>query len=389
MHMIDRLLPLSSIDHVFTGVGAYEIGFVFAYQDTIDPDRLRSSLERTLEDFWPLRSKLVRLSDHAHAFQPADEGLVFETARSASTFDSADDVTAFVDSVHTVEGEPLTKIKLTQTPQGSVLGVSISHALVDGFSYFHFLSSWSRIHHDQRFLPPVHQRELLTPKTSTPRELVTPDEVLTRSGFFWVGKRHPVARDQLSEERLLLSKEAINELLAEARQDCQISLFPNDVLTAYLWKSCITRWYDGSGNSSTFVTCPVDFRRILRAVPRTYFGCAICGTTVSLDYDSLVSASLGELALLVRQAVARVKQEYVSGALETLERLRQQRGLPAMEEIHVRHPQHGMVVSNISRLPIQSLDFGAGIPIAFQALPSADRGAAILPAEDGVDIRIY
>jgi hypothetical protein len=137
------------------------------------------------------------------------------------------------------------------------------------------------------------------------------------------------------------------------------------------------------------VSCPVDFRRILRAVPRTYFGCAICGTTVSLDYDSLVSLSLGELALLVRQAVARVKQEYVSGALEILERMRQQRGLTSMEEIQVRHPQHGMVVSNISRLPIQGLDFGAGIPTAFQALASAERSAAILPAEDGVDIRIY
>jgi hypothetical protein len=208
--MIDRLLPPSSIDHVFTGVGAYEVSFAFAYRDTLDPDRLRSSLERTLEDFRPLRSKLVRLSDHAYAFQPADDGLVFKTAHSAATLDAADNVTAFVDSVHTVEGEPLTKIKLTQTPHGSVLGVSISHALVDGFSYFHFLSSWSRLYHDQRILPPVHQRELLTPKTSTPTELVTPDQVLAKSGFFWASKRHPVARDQLSEERLLLSKEAIH-----------------------------------------------------------------------------------------------------------------------------------------------------------------------------------
>ena len=387
--MSNTLLSLSAIDHVFTGVGAYEIGFAFAYQDTIDPDHLRSSLERTLEDFGSLRSKLIRHSEHSYAFQPADDGLVFETARSTATFDAADDVNAFVDSVHTAEGEPLTKIRLTQTPQGSVLGVSISHALVDGFSYFHFLSSWSRIHHGQRFLPPVHQRELLTPRTSDPTELVTPDEVLARSGFFWAGKRHPVARDQLSGERLLLSKATIHELLAEARQDSEISLFPNDVLTAYLWKRCITQWDGGSGNPVTFVSCPVDFRRILRAVPRTYFGCAICGTTVSLPYDRLVSAPLGELALLVRQAVARVKQEYVSGALETLERLRQQRGLTAMEEVHVRHPQHGMVVTNISRLPIESLDLGAGIPTAFQALPSAERGAAILPAEDGVDIRIY
>jgi shikimate O-hydroxycinnamoyltransferase len=387
--MIDTQLPLSSIDHVFTGVGAYEIEFAFAYRDTLDPARLRSSLEQTLKDFWPLRSKLVRLSEHACTFQPADDGLVFETARSAAVFGATDDVTAFVDSVQTVEGEPLTKIKLTQTPQGSVLGVSISHALVDGFSYFHFLSSWSRVYHGQRLLFPVHQRELLTPKASGPQEPVTPDEVLARSGFFWAGKRRPVAREGLSEERLLLSKEAISELLAEARQDCEVPLFPNDVLTAHLWKRCITQWDEGSGNPATFVSCLVDFRRILRAVPRTYFGCAICGTTASLEYDSLASASLGKLALLVRQAVARVRQDYVSGALQTLERLRQQRGLTAMEEIHVRHPQHGMVVTNISRLPVQSLDFGAGLPMAFQALPSAERGAAILPAEDGVDIRIY
>jgi shikimate O-hydroxycinnamoyltransferase len=387
--MINTRLPLSSIDHVFTGVGAYEIEFAFAYQDTIDPTRVRSSLERTLEDFWPLRSKLVRRSEHSYAFQPADDGLVFDTARSTATFDATDDVTAFVDSVHTVEGEPLTKIKLTQTPQGSVLGVSISHALVDGFSYFHFLSSWSRVFHGQRLLTPVHQRELLTPKAPGSQEPVTPDDVLAQSGFFWAGKRHPVAREGLSEERLLLSNEAIHELLAEARQDCDAPLFPNDVLTAHLWKRCITRWDDGSGNPSTFVSCPVDFRRLLRVVPRTYFGCAICGTTASLEYDSLASASLGKLALLVRQAVARVRHDYVSGALQALERLRLQRGLTAMEEIHVRHPQHGMVVTNISRLPMQSLDFGAGIPTAFQALPSAERGAAILPAEDGVDIRIY
>lgn len=387
--MIDRLLPLSSIDHVFTGVGAYEIGFAFTYRDPVDPARLRSSLDRTLEDFWPLRSKLVRLSDHAYAFQPSDDGLAFETVRSSTTLETTDSVIAFVDSVHTVEGEPLTKIKLTQTPQGSVLGVSISHALVDGFSYFHFLSSWSRVYHGQRILPPVHQRELLTPKASAPTELVTPDEVLTQSGLFWAGKRHPVARDRLSEERLLISKETIQELLTEARQDCEVSLFPNDALTAHLWRACITQWVDGSDNPVTSVSCPVDFRRILRAVPRTDFGCAICGTTVSLDYDTLTSAPLGELALLVRQAVARVKQDYVSGALETLERLRQQRGLTAMEEVHVRHPQHGMVVSNISRLPIQSLDFGAGLPMAFGALPSAERSAAILRAENGVDVRLY
>jgi hypothetical protein len=181
----------------------------------------------------------------------------------------------------------------------------------------------------------------------------------------------------------------MNELLAEAEKDCPVALFHNDVLTAYLWKQYVTQWEKGNGNPLTYVSCPVDFRRILRAVPRTYFGNALCFATVSTDYEKLVSAPLGELALLVREAVTRVRQDYVSGSLQTLERLRRQRGLAVLEEIHVVPPQHGILVTNVSRLPMQSLDFGAGIPTAFRALSSTQRAAAILPADDGMEIRVY
>jgi hypothetical protein len=181
----------------------------------------------------------------------------------------------------------------------------------------------------------------------------------------------------------------MNELLAEAKEDCDVALFHNDALTAWLWRRCVPQWETGDGNSSTYMTCPVDFRRILRAVPRTYFGNALCFATAAMDYDRLASASLGQLALLIREAVGQVRQAYVSGSLETLERLRRQRGPAVMEEVHVVPPRNGMLVTNISRLPMHSLDFGAGIPTAFRALSSSQRGAAILSAGDGVEIRIF
>lgn len=387
--MSDAALPLSPVDHVFTGVGSYAIEFAFAYQGMIEPAPLQRSLDRALEHFWPLRSKLTRIAEHSYGFRPAEDGLVFQTVQSSEDFEDTDDVSLFIDSVHSVEGEPLTRLKLTQTPHGSVLGLSISHALVDGFSLLHFLASWSRIFHDQRILTPFCERELLVPETSDPQGPVTPDDVLARCGLFWAEKRHPVSREQLREERFLVSKEAMNELLAEAEEDCSVALFHNDVLTAYLWRKCIPQWEKGNGNPITYLTCPVDFRRILRTVPRTYFGNALCSATASIDYEGLVGASLGKLAFLVREAVTRVRQDYVSNALQTLEDLRQQRGLAVVEEIHVVPPQHGILVTNISRLPMQSLDFGAGIPTAFRATSSTQRAAAILPAEDGVEIIVF
>lgn len=384
-----KTLPLSPIDHVFTGVGSYPIEFVFAYENTIDSTRLRSSLDETLEQFSPLCSKLIKVSENSYGLQPADDGLSFETTSSSETFEDAKDFSMFLDSVHSIEGEPLTKIRLTQTPRGSVLGVSISHALVDGFSYFHFLSSWSRAFQGKRFLSPSHQRDLLIPQASDHQTLVTPDDVLTRCGVFWGEKRRAFSRGQIHEERLLISKDTMKELLAEAQKETKVPLFHNDVITAFLWKRCVTKWNAGKNNSIMYVSCPFDYRRVLRILPRTYFGCALCVTTASIDYESLVHASLGKLALLIRKAVGQVKQDYILGSLRTLESLRQQRGLAAMEEIHVMHPQDGFLVTNISRLPIQSLEFGSGTPTGFQALSSSRRAAAILPAQDGVDIRIY
>jgi hypothetical protein len=389
IEMSEVALRLSPTDHVFTGIGSYAIEFAFAYRDRIDPVPLQRSLVRTLETFWPLRSKLTRIEEHSFGFLPADDGLIFRTSRSSQVFEDTDDVARFVDSVESVEGEPLTRIKLTQTPRGSVLGLSISHALVDGFSLFHFLASWSRVFQGQRILNPSCEREVLTPEAVAQQSSVTPDDVLSRCGLFWAGKRQPVSRDRLREERFLISKEEMNDLLSEAERDCQVALYNNDVLTAYLWKRCIRQWEEGDGNPTTYMNCPVDFRRILRAVPRLYFGNALCFATASTDYERLARSSLGELALLIREAVSQVRQDYVSGSLRTLEQLRRQRGLAVVEEIHVVPPQHGMLVTNISRLPMQSLDFGAGMPAGLRALSSTQRAAAILPAADGVEIRVF
>ena len=64
--MIDTPLPLSSIDHVFTGVGAYEIGFAFAYGDTIDPARLRSSIRHPFEYLMVTQMDTVKISQGQH-----------------------------------------------------------------------------------------------------------------------------------------------------------------------------------------------------------------------------------------------------------------------------------------------------------------------------------
>jgi shikimate O-hydroxycinnamoyltransferase len=382
-----KTIPLSPIDHIFTGAGSYPIEFVFAYDGEVDADRLQASLNAVTDQFPPICSRLVRTGDASYGLAPSEDGLAFRVTDSDRPLDLPSNAYDFLDPVETVEGEPLTRIKLTHTPSGSVLGVSISHAVVDGFSYFYFLSSWARAYHRQPFHPASHERELLIPEPTTSDSTLDPAAVLDASGTFWADKRKAIDRRQLAWETISLSRAQMNELLQEGQKDADVRLSHNDVITAHLWRKYVSEWASPE-DGAAYISCPVDFRRRMKPFPRTYFGCAVSLATDCIDYEQLVSSPLATLALKVRSAIAAVDADYSRRALQTLEALRLQEGLSALEEIHVIHPRSGLLVTNLSRLPVAEIEFDAGPPSSFAILTPAERGAVVLPADDGVEIRV-
>ncbi len=74
--------------------------------------------------------------------------------------------------------------------------------------------------------------------------------------------------------------------------------------------------------------------------------------------------------------------------LEDLEILKRSGGVEDMETVHVVHPRSGLLVTNLSRLPLNQLEFGPGVPVGVHILTPVERGAVILPADDGWDIRV-
>jgi len=383
-----KKIPLTPIDHIFTGIGSYPIEFVFAYRDTIDPDRLLASLNEAVRHFVPVGSRLAVVSENTYALQLAEDGVQFQVTESSATFGDPDARYAFLDPVNSVAGEPLTRIKLSQTPEGSVIGVSMSHAVGDGFSYFYFLSAWARLFQGGAGIDPFNGRELLIPEQQARTVNVTPVDVLSDSGIFWDERRRAIARDRIHWDRLHLSKEEQGELLAEAQADADARLSFNDVISAHLWRTYIANWDGEAGEEATYVSCPVDFRRIIKGFPRNYFGNAVGLATSALERRALAEAPLGHLASIVRTAVASIDDTYIRKALGTLEAVRLQEGLAVLEEHHVMHPRSGILITNLSRLPVQEIEFDAGPPVAFDILTPAVRGAVVLPAEDGVDIRV-
>jgi len=378
--------PLSPIDHVFTGVAAYPLEFVFAYDGTIDAGRLEDSLRRTLEAFPAVTSRLA-LRSGRYVLEPAADGCAFETRASAAAFAGAGSHAEFVAPVETLEGQPLARVRLTQTPAGSVLGVALSHAVADGFSYFYFLASWSRVFRGQAPITPCHDRARLDPPAGSRPGPLEPESLREASGLFLDETRTATRRDRLSWTGRCFPRAELRSLLAEAQAACPLRLSHNDVIAAWLWREHVPSWAE-PGESRAWLSCPVDVRRLLPGFPASYFGCAVALVNTSIERERLEGASLAVLARLVRDAVARVDAQAMARALAALDALRERQGLAALERLHVVHPRAGLLVTNLSRLPVREVAFDAGPPVAFEVLVPAERCAVVLPAADGLDVRV-
>jgi len=380
---------LSPVDYLFTGVGSQPITFAFYYHDYLDLKRLQDSFTRSLEYFPILQSQLIQVSETEYQYSLQENGLLFETHEVDSTFQDSDNIEKYIIPVKSIPGQPLSKIALTRTSRGSVLAVSISHALVDGFSYFHFLSSWARLCRGENFIPPSLERKICNNYPADPAEKITAAKLVDHCGLFYTNQPRLEKTVQKNKEKIFISDETIGSVQEEMRQELQVAFTVNDVITAMLWKKYLPLWNNDGNYLDTYLTCPFDFRRALTDFPKYYFGCALCFATASIDLHSLLKSSLGALALRIRNSITKIKQDYIMRSLQTLDNFRWQHGLLSMENLHLRHPVSGIIVTNLTRLPIADLDFGLGVPAGFLTYAEVSRSAAILAAKGGVQVMVY
>jgi len=346
---------------------------------------VHDSLAKTLEHFPVLKSRLYKTHENGFAFSVTDNGLDFSVRESKEPFQTNGSIEDYITPVRTQENEPLTRVVLTNTSDGCVLAVSISHALVDGFSFFHFMSCWARITRGERFLSPHIPRDIFTQYIQQVENEITPKSIYEQCGLFYGERRGAQPAKSLIPEREFIQHDTIKKYIEEIKQTHNTPVSENDVVTAHLWKKYLPEWTKESSDEKVYITCPFDFRRVLSGFPKNYFGCALSFATAETTRDHLINASIGDIAVLIKKSVSAVKEEYIRRSLSVLDTFRRQKGTGEMDRIHLRHPQRGMIVTNVSRLPLGDLDLGSGRPDNYLTYAEIGQSAAILPANDGLE----
>ena len=378
--------PLSPIDYTFIGESAYPIEFAFQFEGRLDPELLNKSLTRILPDFAPVASILKKTGSMTYAFETSSDGCPF-TVVETETDPSLDvpQVYELLDPVTTVPGEPMARIELTVGPTSSVLGVSLSHAIVDGYSYFYFLASWAAACRSASYKAPIHDRAILTP-ASLPEMDLSEEAIRSGSGWSLGEKRSAPPRESLRWERLEFTKDELMEDVRAASEATGMRISVNDVLVIRLWKRFGASW--PAPDERRFLSLPIDFRRVHPEIDLRYFGNAVRGVTLEMKASDLETISISDAAARVHRAVGAIKADEAALSLRQLEALRRNQGADALKRLHVVHPEAGILVTNLSRVPVGRLDFGVGAPVNYRILTPAPRAAAVLPTENGVAVDI-
>lgn len=375
---VPRTIALSPIEQVFTGAGAYPVSFGFSFAAPLDAAVLQSSLAVTLRSFATLQCRLVEDGPRGVALRR--DAAVGALRVSSAELDRAGMREAIVDGRI---GSETARFTLSREGAGSRLTVSISHAVVDGFSFMQFMYAWARVARGLP-LPPVVRERL---EDGSSEGAVSAERVRADSGALWLEGRKRAEHVTLRSVRRRFSHDDLARERAEARASRGSNLTDNDLICAHLWQQFAPR--DTSPDAEAFLTCPVDVRPLCPKLGRAHFGCAVTFATTALSARELASSHAADVAAQIRKAVGAVDAQRVLASLRTLAALRAQRGSGALDEVHLTHPERGLLVTNLTRLPLSGLDFGTGAPSELEPIVQLPRCVVLFSCPGGVEARVY
>ncbi|KAF8118262.1 hypothetical protein N665_0005s0030 [Sinapis alba] len=366
-------------------------------------ETLRNSLSRTLFHFYPMAGRLRWLPRGRLELDCNAEGVSFMEAESEAKLSDFNDFSPTpefeklvpqVNYKHPIENIPLFLAQVTRFKCGGIsLGVSISHAVVDGQSAFHFLSEWGRIARGEPLETiPILDRKILW--TGEPLPTFASPPQCERKGFeqppLLIGETDNVEerKKKTTVEILKLSKIQLEKLRNRVNTseyaDPARGFTRYETVAGHVWR-CASKARGHSPEQPTSLGICVDTRsRVQPPLPRGYFGNATINAVARSTSGELISNGLGFAAEKISEAIKSVTNEYVMNGIEYL---KNHEDLKTFQDIHALGSTEGPFYGNPNlglvswlTLPMYGLDFGWGKEVHMgPCTHDGDGGSLLLP----------
>jgi hypothetical protein len=370
-----KQIPISQVDVLFAG-GLYPIEFIFYYKTAFQTKRLRLALKKLSGLFWPLFGEYKNGVIYSRPYRPEDH-------YAESSMDQELDLAlieekgyAVYSSFNLPDPRTLFFLSVIRSKNGLLVIPKMSHVAGDGYSYFYFLSLLAALSQPAGF--PF--KSILTMLSFKPHHRRT---VLKDFSFHGSELGSVLPNEKITEESFEISRQEVKSLIREVATADNLRISGNDVLSALAIKKLKGKGASFRGEGVD-LTIPIDVRRHIKEYGRKFFGNGLWLHTFSLPGADVEKSGLKDLAVQIRKSMPPLSKEtyldYLSGLEETIAQGKR-------EKLSPFDPGRGCLVTNLSNLPADRLDFGSGIPDRIFPLTVEKNAAAILAKNENYVLR--
>ncbi|CAK9221603.1 unnamed protein product [Sphagnum jensenii] len=388
-----RTLWNSNVDLVIPRIHTQSVYFYL--NDARSPDFLKheilvEALGKTLVPFYPMAGRLKKGDKGRMEIDCNAAGVLLVEAEADAKISEFGEfapdprfrqLVPQIDYSCDISSYPLLVLQITFFKCGGAsLGVGMQHHIADGMAGIHCINTWSEM---ARGIPlkvqPFIDRTLLKARSPpTPKfhhiEYQPPPCLI----------KLPMVELPMAVRVFKFTKEQIGTLKSMATDDQKkITYSSYEMLSGHIWK-CVTQARKLHGSQETKLFIATDGRsRLIPPLPKGYFGNVIFTATPMSTANELVDKPLTYAAGKIRDAVARMDDEYLRSALDYLE-LQPDLSKLVRGASHFGSPNLG--ITSWARMPVYDCDFGWGRPIFMGPAIIAFEGLAFIlssPNGDG------
>jgi len=371
-----KRVNISQVDALFSA-GLYPIEFLFYYREGLDTKRIRTSLKKLSSIFWPV---FGQYRDGVIQFERYREEYCYDEETADRNFDipeTEEDRFERYRSYIQPDLERLFFLKIIRFRNGLILIPKLYHLAGDGYSYFYFLSVLARLSQGS----PVPLKSTLMKYLLRPHHRRT---VLREFSFEGIELPPPRQEGQFTIDVKEIPKKDVRSSIREVASSHEEKVSTNDILSALALKNIAGLRHDLLGDRVS-LSIPIDIRRQIKEYGRRFFGNGIMLHSLDLAKDYVRNVHMKEIAIEIRKSMPSITKESYQNYLAGLEKRISEGDL---DQFRPFNPENGCLVTNISRLPADKLDFGSVRPELIFPLTIEANSAAILSDKDNYVLRM-
>ncbi|KAL5549302.1 hypothetical protein UlMin_004533 [Ulmus minor] len=375
--------PLSELDQIGCITYIPIIGFYRPPQNWLTlaetiPNTLKDSLSRALAPFYPLAGRLQWIGKDRLELNCNGIGAQFIEAESEaklvdfgdfSLSPKYDGLIPTLDDSLPIHEMPLLLVQLTWFSCGGIsLGLTASHAVVDGQSLLHFISEWTGLARGEPLkLAPFLDRKVLRAGNDHLHPPASPSLDLSFNLPTLLSSEEET-KPETTIAMLKLTKEEVEKLkkMANEGEETIIPAYTRyESLAGHIWRCASKARKHKHEQPTALGVCASSRSRIKPALPKGYFGNAIFDVLATSTAGELMAKPLSYAASRIREAIETVTNEYIWSVIDYLKK---HPDLTVFQDLQARtsndqfpfykNPNLGVV--NWLSFPIYGVDFGWG-----------------------------